>query len=272
LRARALGFAGLVATRQGDYTQARVYHESSVPLWRELDNATELANALSWVGLDRWLGGDADEASAILRESLTLARAAGDGDAVATALRNLGMIARSQAQYTYASVLFREAASLAHSSGWHQGYPYARAVSHLGRVAYLEGDSEKASVLFREALVLMRATLTAGHALADCLDWLAAVESKQGNAHQAARLLGAGVAQWQASGAVRYAPDAAAHEHDVVVARGQLGERQFDIEWAWGRAFGADQAIAYALGESHGEGGRAAGASVTPQLPSPVEG
>ena len=86
-----------------------------------------------------------------------------------------------------------------------------------------------------------------GHSLAECLDWLAAVESAAGSSVRAARLFGAAEAQWLGCGALRYAPERQAYEDDVATVRAQLDADTFAAAWAEGHALRADEAIAFAL-------------------------
>lgn len=126
LHSRALDQAGLLASRQGDYSRARTFHEASERIWRELGNSAELAHAQSWLALDLWCEGDLDCTTVLLDESLRLSRAAGAGDEVAQNLRIRGLIARSLGQYERAAELFRESAAESLAQGWYRGYPYAR--------------------------------------------------------------------------------------------------------------------------------------------------
>ncbi len=123
-------------------------------------------------------------------------------------------------------------------------------MAHLGRVTYLQGDSEQARIILREVLGLVRDSRLAGHTLADCLDWLAAIECARGQPKQAARLFGAAEAQWRASGGVRYAPDRAAYERDEAAARAQLDAQTFAAAWSEGQAMSAEEAVACALEET----------------------
>src|SRR5207302_1485153 len=75
----------------------------------------------------------------------------------------------------------------------------------------------QAKQIFSEALGVMLPELLAGHTLADCLDWLASVADAEGRPRAAAVSFGAAGAQWQASGAIRYAPERAAYSAEVAL-------------------------------------------------------
>jgi hypothetical protein len=105
-------------------------------------------------------------------------------------------------------------------------------------------------MLLHEALGMVRESRLGGHMLADCLDWLAAVDGSQGQARRAARLFGAAEAQWRASGAVRYAPEKLAYERDVAAVLAKLDQHSLTAAWATGRAMSAEEAVDYALNET----------------------
>ncbi len=250
LRADALSWLGTMASVQGDYARARASHEASVALWRELEDAIMLADDLALLGLNRWLADDQAGAMAALDESLRLCRANGIRGETATTLRGAGLIARWEAQHERAVTLLRESVAEAEAQpagAYHRAYNVARGLAHLGRALYLQGDRPHARAAFREVLGVIRETGLAGHTLADCLDWLAALEAERGRPERAARLFGAAEAQWRASGAVRYPPDRAVYERDVAAVRAALDEGAFAAAWAEGRALGSEDAVAYAL-------------------------
>jgi predicted ATPase/transcriptional regulator with XRE-family HTH domain len=248
-RAVALTEAGTLAGYQGDNEQARALHQRSVDACRELDYPAGLAVALANLGLAEWVGADASQARVLLEEALRRSRLANVPHTVAISLRNLGLVARSTGEYPAAAEWFTQAANVHLPEGWFRGYSVARSVSCLGRVAYLQHDLSTARTLFRQALEGMRQAAVTGQALADCLEWQAALEAEQGKLARAIRLFGAGDAHWRASGAHRFAPDEAAYALDVTNVRRSLDEQTVATEWAAGAAMSPAQAIAFALGE-----------------------
>jgi len=112
---------------------------------------------------------------------------------------------------------------------------------------FLQGDVAEAKQLFREALGIMQTERLAGHTPADCLDWLATIADAGARPRDAAVLFGAADAQWQASGAVRYAPERPAYEADLASVRKQLPADEFAAAWAEGHAMTREQAVDYAL-------------------------
>ncbi len=210
------------------------------------------AASLSTLGLVLWLEGNPDQASALLEESQRILDRSSVGEQethgwTSMTLRNLGLVARSQGDYPRAADLFAQSVALVRSFGV-GGYALARGLGHLGRAEYLRGDGAQFSVHLGEALHVLAVDGIAGHTLADCLDWVAAV-AEQTDPVCAARLFGAAAAQWQASGALRYAPDRAAYERDLAKVHARLDPKAFTAAWAEGEAMTAPEAIALALHE-----------------------
>jgi tetratricopeptide (TPR) repeat protein len=247
-RAVALTEAGTLAGYQGDNEQARILHRRSVDAWRELDYPAGLAVALANLGLAEWVAGHASQARVLLEEAVSRSRSANVPHTVAISLRNLGLIARSNGEYTHAAEWFRQAANVHLPEGWFRGYSVARSLSCLGRVAYLQHDFPAARALFAQALEAMRDAGVTGQALADCLDWQAALEAQQGDLERAARLFGAADQHWRATGAHRYSPDEPAYTRDVTNVQLSLDEHTYAAEWAAGAAMSPAEATAFALG------------------------
>jgi tetratricopeptide (TPR) repeat protein len=248
-RAVALTEAGTLAGLQGDREQARAFFRRSVAVWRELDYPAGLATALATLGHAEWVADDAETAIALLQEALERSRAANVAHTVAISLRNLGLVARSQGHYPRADALFDEAAAQALPPGWYRGYSLARSLSCLGRVAFLRHDMVRAEACFRRAFEVIRQAGVTGQALADCLDWQAALEAARGHLRLAVMLFGAADHHWHASGARRYLPDEAAYQHDLALVQVAMEEHAFAASWARGAAMPPQLAIASALRE-----------------------
>jgi predicted ATPase len=245
LRAHAMQSAALFASRQGNYARARELCEAATTVWRAIDDPVELAYALSWLGLTAWLTGDPTQANELLEEGRRTLDVVDDKPHLSMTLRNLGMVARSQGEYARAATFFE--ASLAHAQVARREYSVARAACHLGRTEFLDGHMAPALRHLRDGLLVMREVALAGHTLADCLDWVAAIEGTSAQSLDAARLFGAADAQWRASGAVRYAPERPLYAAEISRVRDQLDAEAFAAAWAEGTAMSAEQAINYAL-------------------------
>ena len=166
---------------------------------------------------------------------------------MANVKRQLGIVARWQSRYERADALLRESVTQARKITPNRGFSLARSLSNLARVAYFQGDYQRARKLLYETLGVIGESRLAGWPLADCLDWLAALEGAEADPVRAACLIGAAEAQWRASGAVRYSADQPAYECDVAGVRAQLDQHAFASALADGQLMNAQQVIAYAL-------------------------
>ena len=112
---------------------------------------------------------------------------------------------------------------------------------------FLQGDLKRAEELLRDALARIQEEHLSGHTLPDCLDWVAALARARGRTPDAAVLYGAADAQWEESGAVRYAPDRLTHAAALEELRGSLTPRDFSAAQQMGRNMSREQAIEFAL-------------------------
>jgi len=251
-RALAVFLVAACYQRLGACQESRRRYEESIVLLRELGENLPLATALAERGLVGWLLGDSADAVHHLHESRRVLEQCDSSNPLTVAsdthtLRNLGIVARSEGGYERAAEYFRESVRrglVASSSG---GYLAARGLSHLARTQFLQGDIREARRWFGEALQIMSADRLAGHSLADCLDWLAAVADADGRPRNAAVLFGAADAQWQASGAIRYAPERARYAAEVVKVQAKLSAAEFASAWADGQAMGRERAVDFAV-------------------------
>jgi hypothetical protein len=116
-------------------------------------------------------------------------------------------------------------------------------------VAFLQEDFPRASGLLRRAFETIRQAEVTGQALADCLDWQAALEAQHGDLVRAVRLFGAAETQWRTSATHRFLPDEDAYARDLARVRAAVDDRTFAMGWAEGAAMQLEQAIVYALKE-----------------------
>jgi hypothetical protein len=76
---------------------------------------------------------------------------------------------------------------------------------------------------------------------------MAALADAVASPRDSAVLFGAAEAQWEASGANRYAPEQARYMAEVAGVRAKLSPEEFAEAWAEGRVMGRDRALAFAL-------------------------
>jgi predicted ATPase/DNA-binding XRE family transcriptional regulator len=251
LLAGAFHRAATLSSAEGNYRQSLLWLTPAADLFLELGDESMLADTLSKQGLNAWQLGDAERAAALVEEGRrAMAAVAEQSDRariwMCSAWRNEGLVARSRGAYDIATRCFQASIEVVRSMDAARGYALARGLSHLGRTAYLRGDRDQATRYLGEALEVIDVEQLRGHVLADCLDWLAAVQLTAGWPVEAARLFGAAAARWQASGAIRYAPERARYAQEVAEVRARLDATAFAAAWSDGESMSPEQAIACA--------------------------
>ena len=153
-RAKALYAAGVFAFYQGDYEAARVFHEESLAIFRELGNKQGIAGSLKDLGRLAGAQGDYAAARALYEESLAISRELGDRQGSGWTLNDLGNLAGAQGDYGAARTF--HAASLAISRELRDTEGIAWCLHHLGGVARMQGDYGAAQVFHEESLAIFR--------------------------------------------------------------------------------------------------------------------
>ncbi len=149
-RAQALWACGSLASRQGDYPQARRRLEASLAVFRALGHAPGVARAqgqLGWLAVQQL---DPSTAQAWLETGLPVLEQTGDPWELPIASFALGLLAFEQGDYALARARMERDLAQARALGapWQLG----RALTHLGELTRFEGDITQAERLYAEAL------------------------------------------------------------------------------------------------------------------------
>jgi predicted ATPase/DNA-binding CsgD family transcriptional regulator len=163
-RAKALGAASLLASRQGDQARAKGAAEEGLRLSKEAgiehsrepffpggNPATFFPNLMANVAMNE---GDPERATALGEEGLALAQQADAAQGIVFSLLILAIAATLRADYERAERLYAEGLSLSReldSAYWRFLY-----FENWGWTALLRGDYERATVLIEEAVELAR--------------------------------------------------------------------------------------------------------------------
>ena len=177
-RADALNGAGALGRMQGDYAQARVLHEESLAIFRELGDKYGVAHSLNDLGSLARNHGDYAQARLLYEESLTIGRELGERRGIAYSLNHLGNLTAEQGDYSEASVLYEESLTIRRELGNKGGI--ANSLISLGNVAAEQGDYIRARFLYEESLAIGR-ELGDKISIANSLDNLGTVVQAQGD-------------------------------------------------------------------------------------------
>jgi len=284
-RAKALNVAGVLARHQGDYPAARVLHEESLAISRQLGDRTGMARSLNNLGNVAMEQGDVAAARVPHEESLAISRVLADKQGIARSLNNLGIVTREQGDLAAARAMFEESLAISRDQGNQTGI--GDSLNNLGNVAYGEGDHATARLLFEEDLaigrelgdrseigrslnslgnvansqgdhstaqMLFKEDLVIGREQGDrrlvayALEGLASAVSALGGSLRAARIWGAAERLREEIGLSLPPNECAHYDRRVAAARAVLkDDAAFDRAWQEGRAAALEQAIELAL-------------------------
>jgi predicted ATPase len=231
---------GLLAFKQGDCSSARALHEQSLKIRRELGDRWGIGGYfLGWVAFHN---GEYGTAQSLWEEQLVIDRERmNQGGWV---LIGLGRLAAAQGEYGAARARYEEFVTQNRRAG-HE-WSLALGLRALGDLACLEGQPTTAEALYEQSLILAR-ELQDQRDIAWCLVGLADVRRAQEQSEQAARLLGAAEALWEAAGSSRWRPDHADFDRHAAAVRAQVDTEAFAAAWAEGQAMSPHEAVAFAL-------------------------
>ena len=195
---------------------------------------------------------------------MALAQAVGDRWNTGRHLVVLGLIAWMRGDYAASHAFFRETLEISRALAdeWHIGMTLA----NLGFVTRRDGDCKEAGALHREGLPLCQ-RLGDRRGVAWHLVSMAGIEVDKARADRAARLLGAAAAVLEALGSPLPPPQQREYDRTQEQTQALLGERTFATLFAQGRAMSLEQAVAYALEESHQPGQPGPGTRAAPADP-----
>ena len=215
--------------------------------YRLLGEQAGVARALGNLGMVMYAQGDLTGAAAVCEESLAFFREGGNIEGTARTLSSLGEIAYARGEDAEARARLEETLALFHQVGARNG-SLVGSLRLLGTVALRQGRAAEARARMAEGLTLAR-EIGDGRSGADALESWAKLCLAEGQAVQAARLLGAASQARQTLGALNDAASQATLEVDVRAAQATLHGSAFDEAWAEGRGLTWEQAVERALAD-----------------------
>lgn len=243
LRAGALGRAGLIASQRGRYDDARDLLSESLRFWRGADAPNELASDLIRLGVVTSAAGDFDGARVAFEEAVELGRRLDDKRLTSSALNNLGEIARLGGELATARKYYELSLELELERG--SAYAIALRRLNLGGLALEEGDDDDAEQHVRAALESALAIASDDTTLS-CIEVLAGVAARRGDACHAVRLLGAAEEQREQLGLVLPASERPLIDATAELAHAALDPDERAAARDEGRALTFDEAVAAA--------------------------
>jgi non-specific serine/threonine protein kinase len=249
LLAEGLTAAGLMAAYQGDDAAARAQLLESLAIRRRVGDPAGLSRTLRQLATAAQHRGDLDGSPAFLEEWLILARSTHDRVGTYIALHQMANNAVADGDYALAEALQAESLALKQQQGDAVGTAHSLYV--LSNLAWIRGDALQAMRLLEEVLVISQEPSRRGALLGGCLELLAEITSRRGDACRATRLHGAADTLRERYGrrmvVASVGSAQARREASLATAREVLTSSVFDALWAEGRGMSTEEAIAFAL-------------------------
>jgi DNA-binding CsgD family transcriptional regulator len=245
VRVKGQVVAARLALGQADFARAGELAGAALAPARAGSDKAAIAGVLYVLARVAQERGDREGARTRFEEALGLFREAGHRAMIGWTLKHLGELAlgESPAERERGVTLLLEALeqfrAVEHPLGT------AIVLAGLAREALAKGQPQRALALGRESLALSwdlhdRWGLTGG------LELMAGIAGMGGEAHRAARLVGAAEALREAIGVPLVGTRQPDQERRVAAVRAALGTDAFAAAWAAGRALSLDEAVAEA--------------------------
>jgi predicted ATPase/DNA-binding XRE family transcriptional regulator len=282
-RVRALFAGGVQALQQGDFVQARAWHEEGLRLstqandewgiawslqglghtyartsqvntareylqdsrarWRKLGYRWGEAFSLNWLGNAAYHEGEMDAAHALYLQALAIRREVGDAFSTANTLEYLGRICYVRREYAAAREIFAESLALHRGIGDRQGGQGA-AKAHLGLARLACAEGDHAA-----AATLLLEALRLFHTVSDRpgtidgLEATAILAMHRRHLEPAARLLAAANRLRVETDQPLAVPERAELTAALGAIQAELADSAFRAAWGTGRALPIDAAI-----------------------------
>ena len=231
-----------------DHRRTFDFWEEALALFREAGDWRELTDLLGLVGLFRVLNGEVDLAQKYLDEATRLQPLNYKKIVWENARSAKSLIALMRGDYEQARALLQETLTLAHELGNRMDYLWAGV--RLGYVALREGNRNEARNIFTETA---REFLNDNNEIgvAFTLEGMAGLYIEVGNSKIAARLIGWADAAREKISDTRPRLEQADVDKIIAACLAQMGEAAFSDAYEEGKKMTLDEAVKYALEESH---------------------
>ena len=238
--ASSLQVLGSVAREQGRYTRAVELHAESLAIAEAAGDRWAVASAHGYLAFASWLQRDFGRAAEEASTALMKFRDLGDVEGAAWSLISLGTVARYQGDAERAAVLLTESLALSEGIGFREGIAWS--VEQLGLLAAVDGDPAAIAMLRRS--LELHSELRDRWRMSSVFEDLAAIALAQGDAPQAARLLGAAEALRETIGTVIAPCERLQHNQTTKAVRTALGDEAFDAALRQGQLASMDELTA----------------------------
>ncbi len=246
VHAEALFALGVAVWGVGEPQEAEPVLQQALLHYRASNNSKRVGFVLNMLGnLANAMDKNA-QADQYYQEALELRKAIGDAWGITHTLQNLGYMAESRGDYAQARAIFEQGLELSEDLGDER--MVARRLSDLGGIAYRANDFSQAHDLLARSISAL-SHMEEKFSLFDALRQLAQVMLAEGQARNAALVLGAIQSGPEELGWHVLAEEQRAIDESIASIRDKLGEDGLDDALNKGHAMTLDRIVEFALAE-----------------------
>jgi predicted ATPase/class 3 adenylate cyclase len=244
LVAIALANYAFALDRRGRFDEAQAAYVDVSPLLRETGATKQLARVLSWWSIIHFIRGTSDEARKGFSEALSLAKSVADVQLTATVLGNIGELAFAEGDVDAAIANGEEAVKLRVDTKNPTGI--ANAYSNLTAYRLAKRDMAGAKEDARRAVHWAREGQSS-NILMCATQHIALIKAREGDAQNAARLLGYVDKLFAESGFMREPTEKWSYDHLMQALHEHLTDAAIVQLGAEGAAWSEDEVVEEAL-------------------------
>ncbi|HTQ74269.1 MAG TPA: tetratricopeptide repeat protein, partial [Burkholderiales bacterium] len=240
----ALSELATLHLQRDDLTKAAEYEAEAIVIFRDINHPLGEGLGLITLGQISMRQGDDIKAQEFFERCLAIARGIEHRELEADCERDLGGLALKNGNLQAANARFTRSLKICQEA--HDRRGEAITLWHLGRADAAGGDNELACRRLSEALRALQAFEMNSEAL-DCLADYASLIEAVGQIETAVSLYAAVAAAREMLGLPGAAYRDAEMKSRLTATRANLGDQAFDAAWSVGRTWSRDEAIEHAL-------------------------
>ncbi|HEY4827596.1 MAG TPA: BTAD domain-containing putative transcriptional regulator [Solirubrobacteraceae bacterium] len=245
IRARALNAVGILAGAADDFPAAQSAFEEAIALAKSVGDRKQLARAVGNLGLVVSFLQQFDAALALYAEASDMWQELGDVKGESVILQNMAIVHARLGQFDQAIPILEQGVALARRTG--DRMHVASTLIALGRILLSHRPEDPGSTaMLREALELSVA-LGERVQTTECLEAVAELAARTGDAVTGAALVGAADAERERAGARRKPDEFPFYDTTVEKLERALGHDVYARERERGRSASLEAAVAVAL-------------------------
>ncbi|MCH7800281.1 MAG: TIR domain-containing protein [Chloroflexi bacterium] len=238
---------GSLALDQGNYANAVLQFEESIPFARMLGDHSMVAVPQSSLAAIAWLQDDRDQAMTLQRQSLAEFKETGSLPGISWALANIRYAMRTLGDVEWMTTLYAQRPEMPPDTAAKSAL--AETLYSLGRIANIRGDHDRASDILRQCLTL-HSEIDHVRGVELALLETASISIAKDDPQRAACLLGAAESAARTTAPTLTDYERLEFERVTIEVQPALDDATFETFRSVGVGMSVEDAVSYALGGS----------------------